>query len=158
MIIKNNNTNDIHEVAEKYGWEYFGDCNIEHGGYFYKLEDWNEYDYVEAIEVSIYDGEWNETGFLDITVGSINREADLCSDAALIDVYGQDCVDDTDDITKPNARLHLEIDNCKSNWGVEPSCASETFKLSEDGEYFNANGNWVSIDDLQGWIAANYLN
>jgi len=157
MVKKNNNTNDIYLVANKYDWQYNGDCNIEHGGCFYKLEDWDSYGYVDAVRVNIDGGEWNDKGFLYITVGSINKESELCTDAALIKTYGENCIDDGN-------RIHLQIDNCRSNYGVEPSYGNDCFELSECGEYFNANHNetngkpqWVSIDDLQGWIVSTYL-
>lgn len=158
MLRKNNNTSDIYLVANKYGWEYQGDCNIEHGGCFYKLEDWDSYGYADAVQVSVLSGDWNDNGFVDITVGSINKKSDLCTDTALIEVYGAETLN-------PDSLIHLQIDNCRSNCGVEPSYGGECFELSECGEYFNANGNpqngkprWISIDDLQGWIVANYLN
>jgi len=162
--IRNDNTNDIHNTAKKYGWEYSGDVNLEHGGFFFKLGDWSSYDYCEAVEVSLHEDRF-DGGALYVTVGSINRKSDLCTDEALAEVYGAEIVDGVDDIDLPDARTCLEIDHCKSNYGVEGSYNNgEAFELSDCGEYFNANNNkqngkaqWIAVDDLQGWIVAKYL-
>lgn len=79
-------------------WHYMGDVNIESGGYFYSLDNW-EHDYAEAVRCvpcSDAGGPDNQFWVEKITVNLPTGQNKLEQDAARVKVIA-DCGMDTDE-------------------------------------------------------------
>lgn len=145
MTKQNSNTKQPYDAATELGLHYMGDCNIEHGGYFYNADDW-KYGYAMAVDVCIADGK------LFVQTGTINK----LSDSDMFEVYS---TVDFDGMPEEQCR-HYEIDYCKSQFGVESDYddTNAGFDMSDCGDYFKSANGWISIDNLQGWIIHHFCH
>lgn len=160
------------EVAEALGLKYSGDCNLEHGGFFYDPSDWLENGYANAVSVDISDG----CVFVDI--GTINRTnvddaLRSCgwkySDGSIVDDSGRVIIE----AGEPAGRFALiEIESCALCWGIEqdetcgllgvdPTGMGAVFKITApdcNSEFFTvAAGRRVPVDNLAGFVVREYV-
>lgn len=96
-------------------WHYSGDVNIEHGGYFYNLDNW-QYDYVEMVRcVPCSDGGGPDNQFWveDLTVNLPHGVTKLETDAARVKMI-LDCGMDMDEYAGCTERVqrHWLVDAC----------------------------------------------
>lgn len=145
------------DLAKMFGLSYTGDRNLEHGGTFYDISDWQKYEYADAVGVSVDDGH------VFITVGQVNRiDVDKSLASCGWHREGDQIIADHDGsvVGSGDAVPHVEFSACEGYFGIEPeSGCGWCFPITEslDGDTFRYRGANIPMDNLQGWVFKTFV-
>ena len=126
-------------------WNYRGDMNLENGGYFWRVSDFNNS--VEAIEIipeSVCGGPDNV--FM-IVKGDIYMPADKMKEAFEVCGY---------DYEESSANMDMKVDAFMSHSGIQ-SDESETIQIGVDDPYRQRDSEWNPERISGNWKLANYV-
>lgn len=131
------------DIADHYGIGYSGDLNpIEHGGYFYSIEEWDKWGYASCVEF------WEdpETHALVVQTGTINKPD---SDEEMESAFLCSGFDGDGDSGELRDNVHVQIECVKGYMGMEPDGTCYPHLKSFRLEDWKERNIWKSI---RAWI------
>lgn len=138
------------------GWTYVGDRNLEYGGKFYKLDDW-EHGYAECVDVTDLDSACGFTGGLIIEVGTITLRSDE-GHANALRCCGT-VLEDLDNLSTERGKLML-LDALMVYYGMDVD-RREVVQTHEEGpmqfDGWKADRRVLS-ENIEGYIRSKYLS